>query len=177
MRSVGVVAAVGLLANIASADSLPQPAQPVEMKSPNLAVAISFGATAAGGLLMYAGDRFHAEPVTAAGLFAFAIGPTTGHFYAGRVWSTSLGVRLASAGGMALGLAMVLPCIENCSNETMADAGGVLLLASAITYSGATLMEIATAEAAARETNVTYTIAPLRARDGTVPGFAIAGHF
>ncbi len=161
-----------------SRDELPEP------KSEGVAVGLSLGITAGGGLLLVAGA--HASsiqgPALTVGLLALAIGPTTGHIYAGHTWSTALGVRIASVGTGLLGAMMVLSCIDRCqgSAATSADVGAGVFLASAFVYGGATLVEIATAQGTAREYNASHaavTIAPLRTRDGTLPALAITGRF
>ncbi|MGE5181949.1 MAG: hypothetical protein ACM31C_07795 [Acidobacteriota bacterium] len=161
------------------------PADPVDRKSSGVAIALSFGTTAAGGLmLLAAGHRSGSDPgegpIVVAGLAAFAIGPTVGHIYAGRIWSTGLAIRLAGASAGVVGATMVLGCVDRCDHPDQADVGAGLFLAGAAAYGLGMLYEIASADVAARDYNAAHaavTLAPLRSRDGLIPGLAVAGRW
>jgi hypothetical protein len=182
------VTALVMSAAVASADPLAPASTPEDTKSPYLALGLS-GGTTLGGIALLEYDHWKHEsnpsyPLIAAGLIAIAVGPTTGHVYAGDSWNTGLKLRLVSVGGGVLSLPFFIECIDGESREHAAcDIGGAIAVASALLYGGATLYEIGMAGAAASRHDHAHAAAPsvmlvpLRTRDSTIPALAIGGRF
>lgn len=178
-------------APLADRPSPPPPAQLGSEKSPVLAGALSLGVTAAGiTLLAFSMDIApHYDEkgssdlprigVVTSGVLLTLVGPTTGHIYAGRTWSSALKWRLIGVGVAAV---TFLPAFgfAYAEKDGLAAVFGLLVAGGAGTYIGATLLEIVTAPRAARRHNerlagdASISIAPLI---GRAPGLAIGGRF
>ncbi len=163
-----------LSGSIASADP-----DPAASSIDGVAIGLSLGTTAAGGLLVYAAiDRLHDNGWRAAtgvlGGLAIAVGPTVGHTYAGRTWNPGLATRLVTVATGFVGGMMVLSCLEGCSSRATYDIGGAVFIGSAIVYGGATLYEILSAGETRRPvSHSTVTFTPLRGGGG----LALGGRF
>jgi hypothetical protein len=172
-------------------EPVPPPVYRGSPKSPLLAGVLSLGITAVGiGLNVMATDLapHYDEPgksdvlrvsVVLTGTVLALVGPTSGHFYAGRAWNPGLKWRLIGGGVFAVS---IVPAFAFALGDN--DAGvtifGLLAAGGGITYIGATIWEIGTAPGAARRQNerleesASISIAPIIGRE---PGLAIAGRF
>ncbi|HUJ59518.1 MAG TPA: hypothetical protein VLX92_13525 [Kofleriaceae bacterium] len=141
-------------------------------KSPFLAFALSFGTTAAGaGLLALAAYERPSWVGFVPGFAAIALGPTTGHIYAGKAWSWWLAARLAALGG-AIAIVAV---------PEKQELGALFpLVGLGVVYAVGALGEIATAPRVAIDHNNALdehqaVIVPMVTRGGG--GLALAGSF
>jgi hypothetical protein len=162
------------------------PLPPGEYKSPGTALGLSLGITGGGVLLsvIAAGDSVDRGAQTALGLTGaamIALGPTSGHIYAGNGWNTGLKWRLGSLGvatAAAAGALAACPPFSRCENEGLAAAMALVSVGAGVTYLGATLYEIGTAGRSARTYNETHQVslgvAPVVGRE---PGLAVVGRF
>lgn len=157
---------------------------PRDYTSPRVALALSLGTTLSSVAFYIAADvnYQHAAPLALAGTFALALGPTTGHIYAGDTWNAGLKVRLGGLGAAVAGFTLAItacpPFGGGCSNEGLATLGALTFVGGGITYGIGTLYEIATAPAAARASNRArarrFAVGPVV---GHTPGLAVAGMF
>lgn len=135
------------------------PPGPGAYKSESTALWLSAGITLGGLVVSVPGSSSGREAKFAAGvtgMLAFAIGPTTGHIYAGNTWNTGLKWRLGS-------LALAIPSLlllegsignnDEPDNDVIAFPAYILFIGSALTYLGATTYEIATAGRSVRRHN------------------------
>lgn len=161
-------------------------------RSPDMALALSLGLTLGGvGLNIWAQARVNnsvGDPSTATSVIGTVgsvltlVGPTTGHIYAGRTWNPGLKWRLISVGVFTVTAVFFLSAAigeHDGGGEGSTALLAIGVLASGITYLGATIYEISTAPRAAREHNhrgsgTTITIAPTL---GRAPGLAVVGTF
>lgn len=190
-----LVAAALLLPTTALAQSAP-PAVPAALPAPTdtaevsarTALGLSVGVTLAGAGLV--GLGWHAlnsgsapgavpEVLLGAGVAAVGLGPTVGHWYAGRVMTRGLATRLAGT-AVALGGAALLIVDSACDHCDHADVapGDVLMGLGIAAIVVGTVDDIVSAPGAARRKNaaerrvtVTPTLSPGRA------GLAVAGTF
>lgn len=117
------------------------------------------------------------------GLVVSAIGPTTGHIYAGQIWSTGLGLRLLGGGFLLIGAADVKHPAY--SDEIDIDGVGLVAFAAgALLYLGGSIWEISTAGSATSAYNrahdtraIGLSLTPIRGRAGDAPGLALVGGF
>ncbi|MDB4959274.1 MAG: hypothetical protein JWO36_6843 [Myxococcales bacterium] len=168
-----------------------RPETPVAEKSESTALALSLGTTLGGVALIGIAQSSHGserDTLSSIGAVAATIGPTLGHAYADDVINGGLGMRLAGTGVVIAGAMVAFsacPIFDPCGpgQQSTKDFGGVLIAGGALLYGAGLVYEIATAPIAAREYNRTHhasaalTIAPIRTRDGTSPGFAFVGRF
>jgi hypothetical protein len=167
------------------------PMTQVGPKNPNVALGLSLGVTLGGlGLgLIGAENRYLREPLGIIGGWAFFLGPTVGHTYAGQTWNTGLSIRLAGLGVAVLGVVVAVgscpisfsgssPC-----SQAGVDIGAAIAIGGVITYLAGWAYEIATAPTAARDYNLnhgvvtTVTIAPILGAVTIGPGLAVVGSF
>lgn len=143
--------------------------------SPAVAEALSFGVTAVGAAAMIAGSKTDTRSLTIAGAVAFAIGPTTGHLYAGEWFNSALGFRIAGAALVGSGIAF----------KQMTDTGnpavGIAAVVGLLLYTGGMVSEIGSSQTAARTANerrhaATITVTPVVTPDGTA-ALSFAGSF
>jgi len=194
---IAVVIVVVLLAFAARAASAQapgqvaaQPARPAasaSRKSPAAAIGMSLGVYLVGAAIPPAG-----VPAAVVSLGLQMVGPSLGHFYAGRVWTTGLGLRLGGLATAAIGVALYVQNRTPCSDWVcvgFSPSNGVGSLGVAMLLVGATgilvgaIHDIATAGRDARDYNrrhgldVTVAPAPIRAANSTAPGLALVGRF
>jgi hypothetical protein len=192
---------VVLMVLLATATASAQPAttqpstttQPTEVKasedgkSQRLAFAMSFGLTTAGMATLFVtgslsqpdeyGRTLRSEyklPLYLTAGVLLAVGPSSGHIYAGEYWNGATTVRVVSGGLMVLAGAAIDDGSHN-GNEGAA----VVTVASAIVFLGASLYECGTAPRAVRRYNARHagsavTIVPVVSRE---PGLALVGQF
>jgi hypothetical protein len=187
---------------LASQPAFAQPAMtpstqpPVELSKPRhhksevLAGGLSFGLTAAGLTTLLItnslatpddyGRRLRPQykaPLYLTSAVLLAVGPTTGHIYAGHFWNRGLAVRLVSGTVMVLAAGAIDNCCSEGDHNGNGTAAGVTI-AAGIVYLGASLYECATASRAVRRYNErqspTFAIAPMISRE---PGIAVVGRF
>lgn len=155
-------------------------------RSPDVAVALSLVPTLGGIAITAWGSTLYekrADTAVAVGLVTANLGPTIGNVYAGDVWNLGLQTRLAGAGFLVVGGAMVLGCYrESCNSSTVAYLGGGMLVVGSLTYVVGAAIEIGNAYGAANAHNM--RLEERRSRLSLVPvvrttdaGLAIAGTF
>jgi len=119
-------------------EPLPPP-PPIEDKSPGTALGLSLGVTLAGYATEVAGIASNNSALAVTGALAGAIGPTTGHIYAGHTWNTGLATRLAGAGVATVGIVVMFdacPIFGNTCDHSQADVGGAIAVAGSLAYFG-----------------------------------------
>jgi len=125
---------------------IPEAPPPVADKSPELAAALSIGATTLGYALMAAGDQ-HKGALETGALLAF-LGPSTGQWYAGKVGGAGIGARAIALGVMVYGLAHMSVAEADCSDcgrsSSQDDARNAktYLIAGAALWFGSTAYDI-----------------------------------
>jgi hypothetical protein len=155
-------------------------------RSPAAAVAISLGVTAGSLGLMAAGagDGGEDNPLLAPMVIGFLVGPSTGHWYAGRAFNPAMGVRAIAAGVSFLSLVTLVGCgFDDGHDESDCDLAGWGMAGGALTYTVAGIYEIFDAASSATAYNRRHgfdvMIAPtaLPAAGGASPGLALGGRF
>src|SRR5262245_11382151 len=154
--------------------ALAQPS-PDDRRSESVALGLSVGGTIASwtmlgiGLATYSYDSPHhkAEAAVAwTGILGAVLTPSLGHWYAGRVGTRGLGLRLA---GVGFGVLAILSVIRLCEDEcSMAIPGALLFTGVGFGIAG-TIDDIATAPRAVRRYNQrqhSTSIVPVVHRDG-----------
>ena len=193
LASLATLATTSLLApRLAGAQTLTAPATapapesaPIAAPySPNTALALSLGATAAGaGMLAYGafsdGDGNARATLVDVGVLVTYLGPSAGHVYTDELFTRGLGVRTV---GAALIGASLLSSLEDCGFfeddcETSALTYGLMVAGAAVTTAGI-VDDIATAPMRAKRLNrearalsIAPQVAPGRA------GVAVVGTF
>jgi hypothetical protein len=181
--------AVGFTASVARADG---PEAPVTPRSENTALALSIGGTLAGPALMVAGvvaldnsgaiDGDAGGRLVVPGTLVFTgaamtvLGPSFGHWYAGRALTPGMALR---AGGLALAAAGAVGAIGNCEiddGNCGADPGRLAVYAGIATFVGGAVYDIATAPRRVRERNQ-RVLAIVPTVSATGGGVSIAGAF
>ncbi len=182
LRAGVVIAVMALTPSIASADEVAPPpppmqattVQPEEWKSPLVAMLLSVGATgvpiaaAAAVFRDDDGNGQYPDALWAIGGVAVLIGPSVGHWYAGKYFTLGL---VARATGFALGAFAV----NGRGHED--DKLGALLVGGACLVGGA-IYDLATADRSAREYNFEHakkllpTVAPVASGTGVQIGLA-----
>lgn len=131
-------------------------AQPTEVaeKSEQSAFGLALLGTAAPLALTIAGASTNQDGLTRAGALGMLIGPSAGHWYAGKIVTTGMAVRGAGTLVMLAGVAQAIgniDCEDSCSS-----GGGTLMAAGGLLFLGGTIHDLATAGRAAREWNATH---------------------
>jgi len=170
----------------------PQPeVRTAEPKSEHLALTLSLGGTLGSLGLMFGaasvgngnGNGSMAAVMGTAGALGFVLGPSFGHWYAGKYFTRGLGCRLA--GGGALFGAMVLALANYDGGQDAGAAEGlmdaaipILMLTGAVLYVSGTLDDIVTAPRRVRRHNERLkdvAVAPLAVSHGG--GLGLTGRF
>lgn len=162
--------------------SIPSPgaasADPEGPRDPATAGLLSGGITFGGALVVAMAIDRDSPGLGALGGTALALGPSTGHWYAGDAFNPGLGVRVAGLALGALGAALheSMEGGGDCATGRC-RTGRVLLVASPILVVTGTIYEILTAPRAARDYNRRHSmgVTPTVTADGF--GLAIAGRF
>jgi hypothetical protein len=159
-RLVCALLVLAMLSTVASADD--------GKKDETTAVVISVGA----GLLLPVALIGASESTHGAGgLFALTglsiiLGPTAGHWYAGRAWTNATTVRLLASLTFAYGavIAITSDCEDETTNSCESDANTAadVALVSLGVIAGSAIYDIATAGRSAREYNARhFSVAPV----------------
>jgi hypothetical protein len=163
--------------------SPPQPALQGDELSETTALWLSLGGTAASWTLVaLAADMDHrgsskAGDIATIGAFGTLFAPSFGHWYARSLVTRGLGLRLAGAAAVFVGLGVVVGCDGECSGSEV-DVALALALAGTGLYVGGTIDDIATAPGRARSYNHRFqnvAVVPMIRRDNS--GFMITGRF
>lgn len=176
LASVTSVVIVSLLSGVAAA----QPETVAEPKSEQAAFGWSLLGTLAPIAITIAGGAFDEPGVMALGTAGMVLGPTAGHWYAGR-WVT--GGLIARGGGAALMMAGAVQALGNIDCETGCSGGaaaGPLMLGGAALFVGGTLHDLATAGRSARAYNERqYNVGPtvVGTTTTTTLGLGVSGAF
>ena len=164
-------------------------------KSQDVALGLSIGGSLLGPFMIGLSaaaihsdiDRSIAGGLTTAGLIVTFVGPSSGHFYAGRGAATPLLMRTT---GIAIaGLGALVGMFPDFSHQLATGdlhesrgnwtGPGILIGIGAATYLAGTVLDIATSRSAARQANrqhhVDVQLAPMLSRAST--GVALAGSF
>ncbi len=166
-----LVLMIAILARTAHADSSDDGS-----KSEALALGLAIGGTAIGpSLVMLAFDndaydtRLHAEyvPIMITGCAAIVLGPSLGNVYAGKLWSTGLGLRLAGGAVLGAGVASLYDPYSTEGDRVLLIAGIGLLVAG-------TALDLRDSVITTRAHNRAFVIAPLV---GPISGLSVAGSF
>ena len=117
--------------------------------------------------------------LTIAGGAVLAVGPSLGHIYAGKPWSTGLKVRLAGVAASALGLGAVLLDPNDCGDVVcpVSVIGLLVVMAGGATFVVGAGIDAVRAADAARDSGVQLTLVPLRTPRGSSPGIALQMRF
>jgi hypothetical protein len=151
-------------------------------KNPNVALALSLGATMSSYYLVASGDDRTRSIIGGAALL---VGPSLGHLYAHHWWTKGLTLRLAGAAVAIEGASLRGSCASLLASCTGLNPGmGVaLVLAGSTAIVAGIVWDIARAPAAARAYNrahdrgVTFGPAAIRGAATTSPGLAFVGRF
>jgi hypothetical protein len=162
--------------------SPPQPALQGDELSETTALWLSLGGTAASWtLIAVAADMDHrgsskAGSIATIGAFGTLLAPSFGHWYARSPVTRGLGMRLAGASAVFLGVMIAIGC-DGCSGSGV-NLPLVLALTGTGLYIGGTIDDIVTAPGKARRYNHRFqdvTVVPMIHRDNS--GFMITGRF
>jgi hypothetical protein len=151
-------------------------ANPEEPKSQDAALALSLGITTLSwGVIAY--DTRSPEIIGAA-FVGTLVGPTTGHWYSGRIVTWGLGLRVLGTVAATAGLFEAL-AHDDCHDACGGTPDGVILLPiGLLAYGIGTISDIVTARAAARDYNERHrnmSIVPL-VQPGSA-GVGVGGRF
>jgi hypothetical protein len=175
MNKLVIVAALLLTASPALAGSA---GEPPEAKIEQTAIGLSLLGTVAPAALLVTAASAEQPRLAVAGAIGLLVGPSFGHWYAGRYITGGLLVRGGGTVLMFAGVAQALgniDCEERCGSD-----GAALAVAGAVLFVGGTLYDIATAGGAAHKWNEKHlNMGPtaVSSASGPVPGFAVAGSF
>jgi hypothetical protein len=171
-----------LVARTASAQTPAAPAP--DDKSPGTALALSIGVTVAGAGMTFAGVESDSQALGLSGLAIATLGPTTGHWYAGDLFTWGLAARVVGAGVFAIGVGGLDFGIDAPSNTTNDNTtAAILMISGALLAGGGAAYDIVTAPRAVREHNARSAAAALGptllrdARGDAAPGLALVGSF
>ena len=175
-RLMCAVLMVGCLARLASAEDGTQ-----KSETAATALSISAGLVLPAGLVLAADNESGSTRtyLVEGAIAAILLGPTAGHWYAGRGWTDATTVRIAGAAAGVAGVALLsTDCDGSC---TITEVGGILVAGSAIALVGGALYDAATAGRSAREYNarqlVVTPVALPAAGGGTAMGVGVGGTF
>lgn len=133
-----------------------------DAKSPEVALALSGGATAVSIAAVVGGfvvsdrggpNRDFWSGVAIAGAMSTLITPTFGEWYAGRIFTGGLGLRLAGVAVMGLGVTQLSICFDECSGTSNNGAAVTLITLGLISYGAGIVSDIAAAPSTARQAN------------------------
>jgi hypothetical protein len=110
--------------------------------------------------------------LTVAGGALLAVGPSLGHIYNGRPWTTGLKVRLVGTGIAGLGLATAVFAPSDCDAFVcpLQGVGMLVVIGGAATFAVGAGIDAVRAQSAVRERNAQLTVTQLRTPSGSAPG-------
>jgi hypothetical protein len=112
--------------------------------------------------------------MTVIGGALLAVGPSLGHLYNRRAWTTGLKIRCVGAGIAALGIGVAMIPSECgkfvCGPQAL---GALAMIGGGATFGVGAFHDAATAYGATHDRNLQLTIAWLRTPRGTAPGFVL----
>ena len=150
--------------------------EPPELKSEDVALGLSLGITTLSWGALFAGTKSPAASTI--GLVGIMVGPTTGHWYSGRIVTWGLGLRVVGAVAATVGLIQALEhgdCHDACGSE---PAGVILIPIGLLAFAGGTISDILTARGAAREYNERHqSVAIVPMVYGGTAGLGLVGRF
>lgn len=159
-----------LTTTITTASAQPEP----EPRSEDMALGLSLGITALSWGALIAGSE--SPGAASVGLAGVVLGPTTGHWYSGRIATWGLGLRVVGAAAAIVGLVEALEHSD--CHDSSEPAGVILIPIGLLAFAGGTVSDIFTARGAAREYNErqrTVSIVPM-VNAGTA-GLGVVGQF
>lgn len=165
-------AAVALVLATTTAAHAAPATETSDVKSESGAVGLSVASTVAGGALFAAGLGTESGPLLAVGAGALILGPSAGHWYAGKSLTWGLPIRIAGAGLAVMGTYEAIGCViaaddDGCSAPEMVIGGLVLVGVG-------TVLDIATAGRSAREYNERHwQVTPTLVSDGQSQGMGL----
>lgn len=172
-RALATIAAVSLLPRVATAEE--------DSKSPDLALALSIGGTAASVGVILAGLKGSSNGETELGLVSSMVTPSFGEWYAGKYLTLGIGLRAAGALSMIAGIAYSY-CNDSAGSCTETFGHGLLAVGLAA-YASGIVYDIVKAPSAADAYNARHhartTIGPtvLTPPSGPVMGVGLGGSF
>jgi hypothetical protein len=157
----------------------PMAGEPMEAKSEQAAFGLSLLGTVAPFVVTVAAASTDQPELALAGAIGMLVGPSLGHWYAGRYATGGLLMRGA---GVALVLGGLVQALDDlgCDGSCGGSDGETLAIAGAAVFVGGTLYDLATAGRAAREWNERHLdMGPtvVSSASGPVPGLGVAGSF
>jgi len=165
---------IGFVARLASADD-----RAAKSETTAEVLSLSAGLVLPAGLSLaaYGQDTSTGRLMLEGALAATVVGPTLGHWYAGRFWTTATTVRVVGSAALIAGL---YPLSSDCEGSCTLIGGG-LVATGLIALVGGAFYDVATAGRSAREYNARqFTVAPVAlpaVGGGTAMGFGLAGTF
>jgi hypothetical protein len=135
----------------------PPPPAPLHPKSETTAQMYSIGGALLGPLLTMIGSSINDSNDGASGVLVLTggvisiLGPTAGHWYAGKTVTAGLGLRLAGLVAAGIGIVMLLDCDGDTCDESPNAA--LVLIAAAGSYLIGTIWDVVTADDSARAWN------------------------
>jgi hypothetical protein len=137
-------------------------------KSPGIALSLSLGVTVGSYVLAVAGEETQSDGLSTVGALGIFLGPTVGHWYAGKGWTDGLTLRLAGLGAVMVGVILLLDCgFEGSCSDGEESPAAIVMVLGAGAYVGGTIYDIATAPGSARAYNA-------RLRERAANGWALA---
>jgi hypothetical protein len=137
-------------------------------KSPGMALALSLGGTVGSFALASVGGGVENDALATIGGLGMWVAPSFGHWYAGKLWTHGLTMRMAGAGAIVVGAVLLIDdCVNDevgCDGET---PGFALIIGGAGLFVIGGVYDIVTAPTSAHRYNER-----LRAR--TAGGWAVA---
>ena len=116
--------------------------------------------------------------LTVIGGALLAVGPSLGHLYNRRVWTTGLKLRLFGVGAAAIGLGIAMGPAD-CNGFVCGPqiVGTLVMIGGGATFGVGAFHDAATAYGAVRDRNLQLTVAPLRTSTGTAPALVLQTTF
>ena len=173
-RLLSILATLLLVATAAHAEP-----RDGEERSEGVALGLSAGVTAGGSGLIVLSVLTENVIIGLVGVAGVLVGPTTGHAYADETWNTWLGVRIAGASVVGVGVAIAASNDGEYGNHGAYNNGVAIAAVGVAALGLGTIFEIATAPDAALRFNKRhelrrYWLVPMSTRE---PGLAFGGRF
>jgi hypothetical protein len=147
-------------------------------KDPTVATALSIGATLIPAVAGIALDNRHDATSATLVISGVMLGPSVGHWYAGKVFTRGAAMRLLGAGIIGVGFLAAKKYPEN-DGDFIDDRGlGIAIGGTVVIVLGA-LVDWGTAGESARKRNerITPTVTAIKTPTGSTPALGLAGSF